>query len=541
MSGSLLGTALSGLAAFQRSLETTSHNISNVNTDGYTRQRTELAARPAQFTGAGYIGKGVNISNISRNYDQFVTNQLRSSTSTFGEVDKFHSLSSQIDNIIADEHTGLSPALKSFFNAVNEVANDPSSIPARQVMITESELMSQHFNTMNARFLDIRSQVNNDLGLMVDDINSIASTLADLNVKIVADIGQASGQQLPNDVLDQRDYLLSQLSEKIDVSVVYQQNGSANVFIGKGQALVLGAGFSKLSVASATTDPLRKEIHMSGQDVSKQLSGGELSGYLRFRDEVLDPTQQQLGLLAAGMAVEFNELHKQGFDLNGVAGVDLFGFGTPEIPVVDLVSAVGGSVTATYKTSAANLEATDYQIDITGVGPTAFTITRMSDNSTVTAASVGFNLAFTGVATVGDSYFVRPTYKAATNITSQISDPREIAASQTAATVPGDNRIALQLADLQSQSTLLGGKATFSETYGQLISSVGTQTHAARVSRSAQDVLLSQAQKARESISGVNLDEEAANLIKFQNSYQAAAQAISVASTLFDTLIGAVR
>jgi flagellar hook-associated protein 1 FlgK len=541
MSGTLLGTAISGLAAFQRSLETTSHNISNVNTEGYSRQRAELATRPAQFTGAGYIGKGVNVTNISRSYDQFVTNQLRSSTSTFGEVDKFHSLSSQIDNIIADENTGMSPALKSFFNAVNEVADDPSSIPARQVMITESELLSQHFNTMNARFSEIRNQVNNDLTLTVDDINSIASTLADMNVKIVADTGQASGQQLPNDVLDQRDVLLSKLSEKIDVSVVYQDDGSANVFIGKGQALVLGTGFSKLSVESAATDPLQKEIHMSGQDISRQLSGGELSGYLRFRDEVLDPSQQRLGLLAAGIAVEFNELHKQGFDLNGVAGADVFGFGTPEIPVVDLVSTAGGSVTATYKTSAANLEATDYQIDVTGTGPTTFTITRLSDNSTVTAASVGFDVAFTGVMTVGDSFFVRPTFQAANTISAQITDPREIAASQTAATVPGDNRIALQLADLQSQSTLLGGKATFSETYGQIISSVGSQTHAARVSRSAQDVLLSQAQKVRESISGVNLDEEAANLIKFQNSYQAAAQSISVARTLFDTLIGAVR
>lgn len=537
----ILGTAVSGLMAFQRSLDTTSHNIANVNTEGYSRQRTELETRPARFTGAGYVGQGVDIANITRSYDQFVTKQLRSSTSSFGELEKFHQLSAQIDNIIADEGTGMSPALKSFFNAVNEVADDPSSIPARQVMVNETEILAQHFNTMNARFEDINGLANNEMELIVEDINSIASALADLNVKIVTDTGRSSGKRQPNDLLDQRDVLLSQLAEKIDVSVLDQKNGSVSVFIGKGQALVLETGYSKLSVVNSVTDPLHKEIQIDGQSVSKQLSGGELSGILRFRDEVLEPTQQQLGLLAAGLAVEFNELHQQGFDLNGGAGGPVFSLGSPEIPVVDVVSAAGGGVTATYKTSAANLEATDYQLEVTGTGPTTFTLTRLSDNTAVTAASVGFDVAFSGTMTVGDKFMIRPTFEAAKSLSAQITDPKKIAASQTATTLPGDNRIALQLADLESQAKLLGGSATFSETYGQLISSVGTVTHAASVGRSAQEVLLNRAQQERERVSGVNLDEEAANLIKFQNSYQAAAQAISVSRTLFDTLIGAVR
>ncbi len=541
MSNTLLSTALSGLAAFQRSLETTSHNIVNVNTDGYSRQRTELATRPAQFTGSGYLGQGVDVEKITRTYDQFVTNQLRSSTSAFGEVNKFHSLSSRIDNIVADQDTGLAPAVKAFFNSVNDVAADPSAITARQVMISETELLTQRFNTLNTRFEGIRTQGNKEMGAIVKDINSIASALKDLNVKIVSDLGRASGTQQPNDLLDKRDYLLSELAEKIDVAAVFQDDGSVSVFIGKGQALILGTGFSTLSIQDSSIDPQLKEIHMQGQDISNQLSGGELFGLLKFRDEVLDPAQQQLGLVAAGLAIEFNQLHQQGFDLNSAAGNPLFTFGTPEIPVVDVVSTAGGSVDATYLFSAANLEATDYQLQVTGTGPTTFTLTRLSDNTIVPAASVGFNIAFTGTMTTGDEFIIRPTFKAAQAITSQITDPKEIAASQAANTVPGDNRIALQLADLETQAKLSGGTDTFADTYEQLVTDVGSRTHAARIGRSAQETLLNQAQQARENVSGVNLDEEAANLIKFQNSYQAAAQAVSIASTIFDTLISAVR
>ena len=189
----ILGTALSGLMAFQRSLDTTSHNIANVNTDGYSRQRVELGTRPAEFTGAGYIGQGVNIATVSRSYDQFITNQLTSSTSAFAETNTLSTLASQVDNIISNEATGLSPALKSFFNAVNEVANDPSSLPARQVMVSEAESLTQQFNTLSSRFEDLRNQTNKQMQASVDDINAFADGIAALNGKIVTDSSRTSG------------------------------------------------------------------------------------------------------------------------------------------------------------------------------------------------------------------------------------------------------------------------------------------------------------------------------------------------------------
>ncbi|MGZ8928831.1 MAG: flagellar hook-associated protein FlgK [Methylobacter sp.] len=548
---SILGTALSGLTAAQYALETASHNIANVNTEGYSRQRVELGTRPAEFTGAGYIGQGVNVNTVARSYDRFITNQLTSSISAFSESDAFHALASRVDNIISNEATGLSPALKSFFNSVNEIANDPSSIPARQVLISEAESLTQQFNTLSSQFRDLRTQANNQLQGTVDDINSFAESIASLNAKIILDSNRTSSKQLPNDLLDQRDALVAKLAEKVSVSTIPQQDGSLTVFIGSGQSLVLGVKAATVSLAGSSTDPSYKSILVDGQDITQHITGGELSGTLNFRDKVLDPAQQQLGLLSAGLAIEFNKLHATGFDLNGVAGNELFGFGTPAltVPVTSNPNnSVGSSVTAVYDpNTTSQLYPSDYMLSYDGAN---YSLKRLSDNTTSTfagpAATItgpGFILSTSGVS-ANDSFLIRPTFDAAQKMTSLITDPNEIAAAGTGAPgapVPGDNSIALSLAGLENTSVLLGGKATFSDAYSQLVARVGTVTHAANISRSAQDALFNQAKQTRENLAGVNLDEEAANLIKFQNSYQASAKAIAVASSLFDTLIGAIR
>ncbi|CAD6873295.1 flagellar hook-associated protein FlgK [Methylomonas fluvii] len=551
----ILGNALSGLTAFQRSLETTSNNISNANTEGYSRQRVELATRPEQFTGNGYMGNGVEVANISRSYDQFISNQVRSSTATFHDIDSFYTLSSQIDNITADETTGLAPAMKSFFDAIDSVANDPSSVAARQVMLTEAESLTQQFNTMSERFGDLRKRVNDNITSSVQELNGFAKTLAELNVKIVSDIGRSSGKQMPNELMDQRDLLLTKIAEKADVTYVSQADGSYNVFIGKGQPLVLGSAASTLSVVGDSNDVNQKLIMLNGQDISKQLSGGEISGNLRFRDQVLDPAQQQLGLLATGLATEFNNIHKAGYDINGATNVAFFDLNSPTPQVKATVSDSTLVVSSAFvaPTSAAGLGAA-YRLDVTATVPAAtFSLTNLSDNTTTaglsaatlatTAATNGFSISFSGGSlTVGDSFQISPNFNAAAKIkvNAAITNPRQIAAA-SATGLPGDNSNALKLANLETQAKMFGGKASFTQVYGQMISDVGSQTHAASVGRTAQETLLKQATSAKESVSGVNLDEEAANLINFQNSYQAAAKAVSVANSLFDTLIGAFR
>lgn len=547
----ILGSALSGLIAFQRSLDTTSHNIANVNTDGYSRQRVELSTRPAEFTGAGYIGQGVNVAMVSRNYDQFISNQLISSTSAFAETSTLSALASQVDDITANEATGLSPTLKVFFNSVNEVANDPASLPARQVMTSEAESLTQQFNTLSSQFENLRAQINTKMQVTINDINAFAESIADLNSKIVT--YSSTGE--PNDLLDQRDALLAKMAEKISVTTIPQQNGLVNVFVGKGQALVLGISTTKLALAGSSTDLAHQTVLVNGLEISKEITGGELSGTLKFRDEVLDPAQQQLGLVAAGFAIQFNAVHTTGFDLNGNAGTDLFGLGTPPltIPVTQTPNSIG-SITASYEPlTLGQLTASDYQLSYDG---TNFSLQRLSDNTVTTfagpppatIAGPGFNISTSATVAAYDSFFIRPTFNAAKKMTAStliMSDPKLIAAAATTGgsglPIPGDNKIALNLANLETTSVLLGGKSTFNNVYGQLVAKVGTLTHAAKVGSSAQEVLLNQTKQTREDLAGVNLDEEAANLIKFQQSYQAAAQAVSVARSLFDTLIGAVR
>lgn len=550
MSG-VLGTALSGLMAFQRSLDTTSHNIANVNTEGYSRQRVELAANTPNFLGGNFIGQGANVAAVSRNYDQFINNQLASTTSAFGESDALATLASRVDNIVSSEATGLSSNLKSFFNAVNGVANDPSSIPARQVVTSEAGSLSQQFNRLSAKFDDLNNQANSQMQGTVDEINLYAESLANLNSKIAFETSR-SGNNLPNDLLDQRDVLINKIADKVSASAIPQQDGTVNVFIGKGQSLVLGANSAKLSLAASSTDPSRKEVVLGGQQISKDITGGELSGVIKFRDQILEPAQQQLGLVAAGVAVQFNAVHTTGFDLNGDVGTNMFSLGSPalDVPVIPKPGTVG-TITATYDASTiGQLTPSDYEFSYDGSN---FSLKRLSDNTVttfagpppLTIAGPGFSISTGASMVANDSFVIRPTFEAAKKITSLITDPGKIAAAGTTggsgSPVTGDNTVALSLANLEKAATLSGGKSTLSNAYGQLVSQVGSLTQSAKVNSTAQEALLNQAQQDRENLAGVNLDEEAANLIKFQQSYQAAAQVVSVASSLFDTLISAVR
>ena len=550
----LLGISLSGLNAAQLSLETASHNIANVNTDGYSRQRVELGTKPADFTGAGYVGNGVSVETVARSYDQFINNQLISSNSAYSESNALSTLASQVDNIVANESTGLSPVLKSFFKSVNEVANNPTSIPARQVMVSEANSLAQHFNTMAGQFTSLVDQTNIQLQGSIDDINTYAQNIAQLNAQLQNGSNQTAIAHSSNDLLDKRDALVAKIAEKISVTSIQQQDGSLSVFIGSGQSLVLGAKSATLTLAGSSSDFSHKNILVNGLDVTSKITGGELAGTLKFRDQVLEPAKQQLGLLAAGFAVEFNKLHATGFDLNGVAGTDFFSLGTPAltVPTIPAPNTVGTASTVYDPTTTGQLYPSDYQLSYDG---TNYSLTRLSDNTVstytlvppaTTIAGPGFTITPSGTV-AGDSFLIRPTFDAASKITTLISKPEEIAAAGSnipgppVAPVPGDNKVALGLAKLESQAVLLNGKATFSDAYGQLVSKVGTLTSEAKTNSSAQEVLFNQAKQAQQSFSGVNLDEEAANLIKYQNSYQASAQAIAVARSLFDTLIGAVR
>lgn len=595
MSG-ILGTAITGLMAFQRSLETTSHNITNVNTEGYSRQRVDLVTKPEQMIASGYLGQGVSIANITRSYDDFITTQLRSSTSAFGDVDKYNQLSLQVDNLLADPSVGMEPAIKNFFNAVNDATDDPSSIPARQVMLSEAEIVSSRFGSMNGQLEVMRDQINTDMVVMADRIGSLSATVADLNVRIASEQGRPTGDQQPNDLLDKRDTALNNLAELVDISVVPSTSGMVSVFMGKGLVLVLDENSNKVVTEPSEFDPTHMEIGIKSPSgnidvITNQVTGGELAGTLRFRDEILDTAQQNLGRIAASIATEFNAIHKKGFDLDGDgdainANGSLF-FKALDIPEIASPNNTGGMVlTATFdENNIDKIDFSDYKIEMTATGPNTYRLTRLADKTTfnltegtiqdpafpsnpaatltalvpvnVSDTLPGINIVYdvtapASAAAVGDEFFIRPTYVAASELEVNLTDPRDIALATNIATdsngtdyfingpMPGDNRNGLMLADLENKLGMANGTATFQSAYGALVSDVGVLTNAAKVGAAAQETLLNNSKEAWGNVSGVNLDEEAANLIKFQQSYQAAAQMISVSNTLFDALLGAV-
>ena len=565
MAGGMLDIAVSGLMAFQRSIETTSHNIANVNTEGYSRQRVELDARLPTYTGGGYVGSGVDITNIARSYDQFTIGQLRSSTSAFGEVDSFRSFAGQVDTLLADPSTGMEPALDGFFKAANDVANDPASITARNVMLSEAEGLSYRFSLVSGRFEEMRDQVNSDVKSMTETISSYTQAIADLNKDISTALGKANGQQQPNDLLDERDLVLNKLSELVDISVIPQASGMVSVVMSNGQPLVMDAQAYKLGTQGNEFDPTKLEITLIAEDtkpqvITNQLTGGKLSGTLRFRDEILDPAQQKLGSIANAIAMEFNAVHQQGYDLNGDLGEPFFKYtGINDVPALSVTTNTGTStLTAAFGTNSGDLDTSDYLLKYDGAN---YTLTRMADDTVIpltaagspailtptnaTDALPGITLEIDSTPNADDQFFIRPSYRAADNLAVNVTDPRKIAAAESLApdgvtVMPGDNRNMLKMADLMNKSSMFGSSTTFQEAYAQVVSKVGGLTHSANINATAQESLLEKATEARENISGVNLDEEAANLIKFQQAYQAAAQSISTASSLFDSLIGAV-
>jgi flagellar hook-associated protein 1 FlgK len=653
----ILNIGTSALSAFKRSLTTTGHNIANSETEGYSRQRVNLGTRIPELTGAGYVGSGVRVTEIQRLYDDYLATQMRTSQSTTSQLQSYYEYASVIDGLVADSSIGLDPAVQDFFNALHVLSDDPSSIPSRQVVLSEAQSLVDRFHDLTSQFNSIRNQLNGQLDDVVTEVSTLAESIAEVNQAIVEALG-ASGGEIPNDLMDQREVLLNHLSEKVSISVVPQANGAWNVFVGRGQALVIDSTAATLSTAQDPNDINARDILFSGisgsQVITDFISGGELGGILSFQEEMLNPVQNQLGLVAIGISDRINSQHRLGLDLDGLFGGDLFSPAAVEVlPNNPAAPAVSASII-----DSGNLTASDYELVTVDGAAGDFRLTRLSDGQvwTFNAAAYpytyppagdldGINITIPGAATTGDIFLIRPTRRAAGDIALEIRDPRQLAAAapvrleaatnsvsggpnlgtatvtqpaisdlgniplvgditlEYSSAIPGftvtggpggtiaydpttqsagvefnfpaygdmtftirgipqdgdrflitnnssgvgDNRNVLALADLQNANTLLGSSsgtaetATFQQVYGQMVADVGTKTRHTEITAETSAGLLERHQMALSSVNGVNLDEEAANLVRYQQAYQAAAQVISVASTLFDTLLGAVR
>lgn len=668
----LLSIGLSGLAASKTQLSITGHNITNVNTPGYSRQDATQATRSPQFSGAGYIGSGTTLVDVRRTYSEFLTSQLRSSTSLNRDVEAYKSQIDQLDSLLAGTTTGITPSLQKFFSALQTAAEDPANIPARQLVLAEAEGLARRFNTVYDRLSEQNNFTNKQMAAVTDQVNRLAGSIGSLNEAIA--IAAANGEQ-PNDLLDARDEAVRQLSGYIGVTVVPQDDSSFNVFIGSGQPLVVGSTVARLEVVPGQGDPNRHEVQFisggSRQGITSQITGGELGGLIRYREEVLDSTMNSLGRLALAVSDQVNTQLGQGLDLKGQVGSALFGnYNDPALARLRVNAFVGNSNAQPLMniTDTSVLTTSDYLMEYDGG---SYKVRRLSDNQLMTVAEnpvgtlsftdkngrdQGFQVVLGNPApTAGDKFSLQPTRRGASDIKATLDqadqlafaapvraqstlqnsgtgaigqpnllsapspiDPAALAAAfegltltydgsgltlptpapaglvlspstvtagqtntlnltLTTGTAPNeqqysfeftlsgrpaagdtftfnynqsgvsDNRNALKLVDLQSKQTvgvtagIAGSGFSFTDGYGELVERVGTLTAQARMDSEATGAILKQATDNRDSLSAVNLDEEAANLIKFEQYYNASAQIIQVARSLFDTLISIFR
>lgn len=669
MGSGLISIAMTGINAAQAGLLTTGNNISNLSTEGYTRQRTLQASNPSVMTGAGGIGQGVHVVTVERMFSQALTTQVLNAQTNVSALDTYYAQVSQIDNMLADKEAGLTPLMQKFFDAAQSVATNPSSISARQSMVSAAETMTTGYRSMYERLTEIEAGINSQVRDTVGQINTYTGQIADLNEKIIS--ASAIGGQPANDLYDKRDKLVADLNQLVKVTVTSNTNGSYNVFVGSGQQLVVGSQVTRMSAEPASADGSRNVIGLVGatgniQELPESLiSGGKLGGLLSFRSEALDASFNQLGLMATSFTQTFNAQHALGRDLlgnaNGSANFvsEFFSVGAPEaIPNRNnpagspTVSITRAPVTLNGANYSSDLTASDYQLSYEGGRTPPFTLTRLSDNTPWTGTALsdftsqlaadGLQLSATGTFSATDSYsyLIQPTRDAARHfaISDKIAaDPRLIAAGLSEAVVRGaagnsgsvtsvsyaagfttgspltltysagslsgfpagssvtvgtttfpitlstdpvlytagatitingggwsgvslvlspspgdsftlaaatgveDGRNIVKLGNLQTQNTMLGANATYQDNYAAFVNDVGNKTASAEISSVAQTSLLKQAVAAREAVSGVNRDEEAAKLIEYQQAYQASAKVIEIASNLFDTLLSIGR
>lgn len=541
---SLINSAMSGLSAAQSALNTVSNNISSYNVAGYTRQTTILGASNSTLTGGGWVGNGVYVSGVQREYDAFITNQLRAAQNQSSGLTTRYQQMSKIDDVLSDTTNSLSANLQDFFKSLQTLVSNAEDPAARQTVLGKADGLVNQFKTNDQYLRDQDAQVNTAISTSVDQINNYAKQIANLNDQISRLTGVGAGAS-PNELLDQRDQLVSELNKIVGVDVTVQDSGTYNISIANGYTLVQGSNASQLAAVKSSADPARTTIAYvdaaaGNVEISeKQIATGSLGGLLTFRSQDLDQARNTLNQMALAFADAMNTQHQAGFDANGDAGGKLFDFGSPAV-LSNGKNTGSASVTATM-TDSTKVQATNYKVEYNG---TDWTITRLSDNTSFTAkpdtsgnlSFDGLNVKISGSANNKDSFIVKPVNDVIVNMDVAISDESKLAMASAKGSGESDNTNGQKLLDLQSAKLVVGNK-TFNDAYAALVSTVGSTTASLKTSSETKVNVVTQLTKQQQSISGVNLDEEYGNLQRYQQYYLANAQVLQTASTLFDALI----
>jgi flagellar hook-associated protein 1 len=631
----ILNTSISGLLAFQQALSVTSNNVSNAATPGYSVQNINLREALGQGMGSGYIGAGVNVQSITRSYDETLAAQVRSSNSNYQAFNTVATQAAQIDNLLSDTKTGLTATLQSFVNALQSVSTSPSSTAQRQVLLSNAQALTQELQNYQTQISGYSRDLEQQIGTTVTQINSIAKNIASLNAQIAAAEGGTG--QTPNQLMDQRDQLIDQLSQYVNVNAVTGSNGQMNIYLGTGQALVVSSSAQTLVATPNANDASKLNIGISNGggtaiDITSEITGGSLGGLLVTRAQVLDPTQNALGQIAVGLANVMNQQQAAGMDLTGAQGQPMFSVGG--VQTLPSAANTGSAALTVTRTNLSQLTTDDYKLTYSG---SAWALQDATTGKAVTMSGAGtsanpfvadgMSIVVGGTASTGDNFVIRPTAGAVPGLAVLLTSPAQIAVASLGAsaaatsntgtgaittptiTTPtawtsgaytisftsssqyqvtnssgtvvtsgtyssgspisfngeqvsisgapasgdsftvgpanaantGDNTNVLAMAAAISAKVLDGNTSSLNDAANNLVSATGVLTQQAQANAAAQQSVNKAATDARSNISGVNLDEEAAKMLQYQQAYQACAQMIQASNTIFQSLITAIH
>ena len=674
MSINLYQTGVSGLLSAQQQLATTGHNIANVNTDGYNRQRAEQGASVGNYNGDQFIGSGTYVQDITRIFDQFSYKEQLLNQSNLGNANSINVDLDQLNQIMSVSSQAIDGTLTKFYQTTNSISDQPSDIGLRNIAISQAEILASDFNAINNKLDQLESYTNNEIQQIAREISQISIELAKINEQILQNSDATTTGQ-PNDLLDKRDQLVTELGQYTKVSTVKDTNGVMTVIIGNGTTLVTGSTALTISAQAGDPDGKQTQIQLNGPNSSLILDasklGGALAAKFEFRDEHVSPARSELNRLAMAFSSTMNDLQAQGLDLNAKQGGPLFTDINTDL--LEQTRVLG------LNANTGNLDARVSITDVSKVPINAFEITYDGANYQLTNLSTGnidtlvatppgsssyatnYGFKFTkksGAPATGDSFVIRPTENSAALMQVVLTDSAGIAASSAIAVTPDQNNVSsgvvnivnvaspeaartytsttnqdlvvdvyesapgtfdyriynaatppttppaapappiasgsfasgskavidmppspasaafqieisglpagdgalarekFSIADAfgsgngsnvnlmaatQQQNVINNAAQTFAQSLASASTTVGANASAAESVADTAQALFTQSYNRNQAKSGVNLDEEAANLLKFQQAYQAASQIITVANTIFDTLLAATR
>lgn len=666
MSINLYQTGVSGLLAAQQQLAVTGHNISNVNTEGYSRQRAEQAASTGIFTSGNFIGSGTFVNDVARVYDEYSYREQLLSQSNLGHSDSLNIDLNQLNGIISSSGDAIVGSIEQFYQAINGIADNPSDLGLRNIALSQAEGLANDFNRLNTNFDQLEKSTNGEIEQITSEISQISYEIAKINDQILRDNNLGVRGQ-PNDLLDTRDQLVAQLSKYTTVNTIEDQHGVITVMIGSGATLVAGITPLTVSVQAGVSDPLKTELRLNSPNGSVALNasnlGGSLAAKMEFRDEHLLQARNEINQLALAVSGTLNQVQSQGLDLDGLQGRNLFtdiNSTTLQASRVLAYSSNTGALEANVSISDVTLIPTnEFEIKFDGSN---YILTDQVDGSTTDLGAAGagtYTTAFgfefneiSGTPNANDTFTIRPSENSASLIQVTLTDGKGIAASSAveasansnnvsdgavnvinvsdpeiarsftqgtnsqltvdvyesapgifdyrvydAANPPpavavitsgsfnsgtsaiidlpptpaapafqieilgspvgqgefarekfnisdvfgqGNSSNANVIAATQEQKNVAGNRQTFTQALAITTADIGSNASSIQLVADTAEALFTQAYNRNQSTSGVNLDEEAANMIKFQQAYQASSRIISVANTLFDTILAAV-